>query len=81
MPLDLPYPLTSVDAGPSCAEFFRPTAPPASPEGGTPVKDQLKEAIIAGDAGVTQAWADEVGADGYGANAGLAVERAKGLVG
>jgi len=30
---------------------------------------------------VTQAWADEVGADGYGANAGMAVERVKAPVG
>jgi methanogenic corrinoid protein MtbC1 len=30
---------------------------------------------------VTQAYADEIGADGYGANAGMAVERAKELVG
>ena len=45
------------------------------------MKDQLREALIAGDAPVTRAWADEVGADGYGANAGMAVERAKGLVG
>jgi len=37
--------------------------------------------VMVGGAPVTQAWADEVGADGYGANAGLAVERAKGLVG
>jgi len=37
--------------------------------------------VLVGGAPVTQAWADEVGADGYGANAALAVERAKGLVG
>ncbi len=37
--------------------------------------------VMVGGAPVTQAWADEVGADGYGANAGLAVERAKALVG
>jgi 5-methyltetrahydrofolate--homocysteine methyltransferase len=36
--------------------------------------------VMVGGAPVTQAWADEVGADGYGANAGMAVERAKGLV-
>jgi methanogenic corrinoid protein MtbC1 len=30
---------------------------------------------------VTQAWAEEIGADGYGANAGMAVEKAKELVG
>jgi methanogenic corrinoid protein MtbC1 len=29
---------------------------------------------------VTRAWADEPGADGYGADAGMAVERAKALV-
>jgi 5-methyltetrahydrofolate--homocysteine methyltransferase len=34
-----------------------------------------------GGAPVTQAYADEIGADGYGANAGMAVERAKELVG
>jgi methanogenic corrinoid protein MtbC1 len=49
------------------------------------VKDQLKEALIAGDAAavnaLTQAWADAVGADGYGADAGISVDRAKGLVG
>jgi 5-methyltetrahydrofolate--homocysteine methyltransferase len=37
--------------------------------------------VMVGGAPVTQAWADEVGADGYGANAGMAVDRAKGLVG
>ena len=37
--------------------------------------------VMVGGAPVTQAYADEVGADGYGANAGLAVERAKALVG
>jgi len=36
--------------------------------------------VMVGGAPVTQAWADEVGADGYGANAGMAVERAKALV-
>ena len=36
--------------------------------------------VMVGGAPVTQAYADEVGADGYGANAGLAVERAKALV-
>ena len=35
---------------------------------------------MVGGAPVTQAYADEIGADGYGANAGLAVERAKALV-
>jgi methanogenic corrinoid protein MtbC1 len=29
---------------------------------------------------VTAAYAEEIGADGYGANAGMAVERAKELV-
>jgi corrinoid protein of di/trimethylamine methyltransferase len=43
------------------------------------LRDGLK--VMVGGAPVTQAWADEVGADGYGANAGMAVERAKGLVG
>jgi 5-methyltetrahydrofolate--homocysteine methyltransferase len=32
-----------------------------------------------GGAPVTQAFSDELGADGYGANAGMAVERAKAL--
>ena len=42
------------------------------------LRDSVK--VMVGGAPVTQAWADEVGADGYGANAGMAVERAKGLV-
>ena len=42
------------------------------------LRDGLK--VMVGSAPVTQAWADEVGADGYGANAGMAVERAKALV-
>ena len=42
------------------------------------LRDGLK--VMVGGAPVTQAWADEVGADGYGANAGMAVERAKALV-
>ena len=37
--------------------------------------------VMVGGAPVTAAFAAEVGADGYGANAGLAVERAKALVG
>jgi 5-methyltetrahydrofolate--homocysteine methyltransferase len=37
--------------------------------------------VLVGGAPVTQAYADEIGADGYGANAGMAVERAKELVG
>jgi 5-methyltetrahydrofolate--homocysteine methyltransferase len=37
--------------------------------------------VMVGGAPVTAAWAEEIGADGYGANAGMAVERAKGLVG
>ena len=41
----------------------------------TPVK------VMVGGAPVTAAFADEIGADGYGANAGMAVERAKELVG
>jgi len=47
------------------------------------LKDEgLRESVkvMVGGAPVTQAWADEVGADGYGANAGMAVERAKALV-
>jgi len=35
--------------------------------------------VMVSGAPVTQAYADEVGADGYGANAGMAVERAKEL--
>jgi corrinoid protein of di/trimethylamine methyltransferase len=37
--------------------------------------------VMVGGAPVTAAWAAEIGADGYGANAGMAVERAKELVG
>ena len=37
--------------------------------------------VMVGGAPVTVAWAEEIGADGYGANAGMAVERAKELVG
>jgi corrinoid protein of di/trimethylamine methyltransferase len=37
--------------------------------------------VMVGGAPVTEAWAEEIGADGYGANAGMAVERAKELVG
>ena len=43
------------------------------------LRESLK--VMVGGAPVTQAWADEVGADGYGANAGMAVERAKALMG
>ena len=43
------------------------------------LRDSLR--VMVGGAPVTQAWADELGADGYGANAGMAVERAKRLVG
>ncbi len=43
------------------------------------LREQVK--VMVGGAPVTQAWADEVGADGYGANAGMAVERAKALMG
>ncbi|HZL64533.1 MAG TPA: corrinoid protein [Thermoleophilia bacterium] len=42
------------------------------------LRDAVK--VLVGGAPVTQAWADEVGADGYGANAGMAVDRAKALV-
>ena len=42
------------------------------------LRDSVK--VMVGGAPVTQAWADEVGADGYGANAGMAVDRAKALV-
>lgn len=36
------------------------------------LRDQVR--VIIGGAPVTQAYADDVGADGYGANAGMAVE-------
>ena len=42
------------------------------------LRDGVK--VMVGGAPVTQAFADELGADGYGANAGMAVERAKALV-
>ena len=42
------------------------------------LRDKVK--VMVGGAPVTQAYADEVGADGYGANAGMAVDRAKALV-
>ena len=37
--------------------------------------------VMVGGAPVTQRFADEIGADAYGANAAAAVEKAKGLVG
>ena len=43
------------------------------------LRDAVK--VMVGGAPVTAAYADEIGADGYGANAGMAVERAKELVG
>jgi len=43
------------------------------------MREQVK--VLIGGAPVTSAYADEIGADGYGANAGMAVERAKELVG
>ena len=43
------------------------------------LREQVK--VMVGGAPVTAAWAAEIGADGYGANAGMAVERAKELVG
>jgi len=48
------------------------------------LKDEgLRESVkvMVGGAPVTAAYAEEIGADGYGANAGMAVERAKELVG
>ncbi len=42
------------------------------------LREQVK--VMVGGAPVTAAFADEIGADGYGANAGMAVERAKELV-
>ena len=41
------------------------------------LRDSVK--VMVGGAPVTEAYADEIGADGYGANAGMAVERAKEL--
>ena len=43
------------------------------------LRDTVK--VMVGGAPVTAAYADEIGADGYGANAGMAVERAQALVG
>jgi 5-methyltetrahydrofolate--homocysteine methyltransferase len=43
------------------------------------LRQQVK--VMVGGAPVTQAFADEIGADGYGANAGQAVDTAKVLVG
>jgi corrinoid protein of di/trimethylamine methyltransferase len=43
------------------------------------LRDSVK--VMVGGAPVTEAYAEEIGADGYGANAGMAVERAKELVG
>ena len=43
------------------------------------LRDSVK--VMVGGAPVTAAFAAEIGADGYGANAGMAVERAKELVG
>ncbi len=43
------------------------------------LRDSVK--VMAGGAPVTQSFVDELGADGYGANAALAVEKAKELVG
>jgi corrinoid protein of di/trimethylamine methyltransferase len=42
------------------------------------LRDSVK--VMVGGAPVTEAYAEEIGADGYGANAGMAVERAKELV-
>jgi corrinoid protein of di/trimethylamine methyltransferase len=42
------------------------------------LREQVK--VMVGGAPVTEAYAAEIGADGYGANAGMAVERAKELV-
>ena len=41
------------------------------------LRDSVK--VMVGGAPVTEAYASEIGADGYGANAGMAVEKAKGL--
>ena len=42
------------------------------------LRDQVK--VMVGGAPVTKAFADEIGADGYGANAGGAVDAAKALL-
>ena len=42
------------------------------------IRDQVK--VMAGGAPVTQDFVDKIGADGYGANAAAAVEKAKALV-
>ena len=36
--------------------------------------------VLVGGAPVSASWAEEIGADGHGANAGMAVERARELV-
>ena len=46
---------------------------------GAGLRESVK--VMVGGAPVTAAYAEEIGADGYGANAGMAVERAKELVG
>jgi corrinoid protein of di/trimethylamine methyltransferase len=43
------------------------------------LREQVR--VLVGGAPVTASWAEEIGADGYGANAGMAVERARELVG
>jgi 5-methyltetrahydrofolate--homocysteine methyltransferase len=43
------------------------------------LRDSVK--VMAGGAPVTASFCEELGADGYGANAGLAVEKAKELIG
>jgi 5-methyltetrahydrofolate--homocysteine methyltransferase len=42
------------------------------------LREQVK--VLVGGAPVTQAFAESLGADGYGANAGMAVDRARALV-
>jgi 5-methyltetrahydrofolate--homocysteine methyltransferase len=42
------------------------------------LRDSVK--VMVGGAPVTQAYADEIGADGYGANAAMAVDHAKSLI-
>jgi corrinoid protein of di/trimethylamine methyltransferase len=42
------------------------------------LRDQVK--VIVGGAPVNEAWAEEIGADAYGANASLAVEKSKELL-
>ena len=65
----------------------RPARRPPSPRWATPIallkheglRGQVK--VIVGGAPVTESFADEIGADAYGANAAAAVDQAKQLTG